>query len=298
MKRFLAFALLLFTLILAAGDKVLIWEASAPGLPGKAYLAGSIHSGKAEWYPLDAAYDRAFDAASVIYFEIYKPNMQEATQKNLMYGLFRDGRTLSQVLGMADFQQLCKFYAQFAPNMSPMVLDRFRPWMLTVQISQFYLLQHPEIRREYGLENVFTKHIGNKTAGSLETIDSQLGAVSGISDAAAGRLLMEGVREFASAGKDMERIFRALETGEPAALTLITDEMAFKHPEFHRALFVERNRRMAEKIHSMLKEKQIVFVLVGAGHFAGKENILELLRDRGCTTVQLKRAGKPGRLKP
>ena len=298
MKRFLAFALLLFTLILAAGDKVLIWEASAPGLPGKAYLAGSIHSGKAEWYPLDAAYDRAFDAASVIYFEIYKPNMQEATQKNLMYGLFRDGRTLSQVLGMADFQQLCKFYAQFAPNMNPMVLDRFRPWMLTVQISQFYLLQHPEIRREYGLENVFTKHIGNKPAHSLETIDSQLGAVSGISDAAAGRLLMEGVREFASAGKDMERIFRALETGEPTALTLITDEMAFKHPEFHRALFVERNRRMAEKIYSMLKEKQIVFVLVGAGHFAGKENILELLRDRGCTTVQLKRIGKPGRIKP
>ena len=55
---------------------------------------------------------------------------------------------------------------------------------------------------------------------------------------------------------------------------------------------------MAEKIYSMLKQKQTVFVLVGAGHFAGKENILELLRDRGCTTVQLKRVGKPGRLKP
>ena len=76
MKRFLSFALLLFTLILAAGDKVLIWEASAPGLPGKAYLAGSIHSGKAEWYPLDAAYDRALDASSVVYFEIYKPDNQ------------------------------------------------------------------------------------------------------------------------------------------------------------------------------------------------------------------------------
>ena len=298
MKRFLTFALLLFTLILAAGDKVLIWEVSAPGLPGKAYLAGSIHSGKAEWYPLDAAYDRAFDAASVICFEIYKPNVQEATQKNLMYGLFRDGRTLSQVLGMTDFQQLCQFYARFAPNVNPMVLERFRPWMLTVQISQLYLMQHPEIRREYGLENVFTKHIGSKTPASLETIDSQLRSISEISDAAAGRLLMQGVREFADAGKDLKRIFRALETGEPAALTTITDEMAFKHPEFHRALFIERNRRMAEKIYSMLKTKQVVFVLVGAGHFAGRENILELLRERGCTTVQLKRVGRPGRLKP
>ncbi|MBO4647196.1 MAG: TraB/GumN family protein [Lentisphaeria bacterium] len=298
MKRLLSFVLLLFTLILAAGDKVLIWEASAPGLPGKAYLAGSIHSGKAEWYPLDAAYDRAFDAASTVYFEIYKPDLQEATQKNLILGMFHDGRTLSQVLGMNDFQQVCKFYAQFLPAMKPMMLERFRPWMLSVQISQFYLMQHPEIRRECGLESVFTKHIGSKTPGSLETIDSQLESISRISDAAAGRLLMEGVREFANAGKDMERIFRALETGEPAALTLITDEMAFKHPEFHRVLFVERNRKMVEKIYSMLKQKQTVFILVGAGHFAGKENILELLRDRGCTTIQLKRVGKPGRLKP
>jgi len=298
MKRFLTFALLFFILILAAGDKVLIWEASAPGLPGKAYLAGSIHSGKAEWYPLDAAYDRAFDAASVIYFEIYKPDMQEATQKNLMHGIFRDGRTLSQVLGMADFQQLCKFYAQFVPNVNPLRLERFRPWLLSVQISQFYLLRHPEIRRVYGLESVFTKHIGDKTPRSLESIDSQLLSISRISDAAAGRLLIKGVREFADAGKDMQRIFRALETGEPAALTLITDEMAFKHPEFHRALFIDRNRNIAEKVYSMLKQKQTVFVLVGAGHLAGKENILELLRDRGCTTVQLKRAGKPGRLKP
>jgi len=58
------------------------------------------------------------------------------------------------------------------------------------------------------------------------------------------------------------------------------------------------NQRIAGKIYKMLKEKQTVFILVGAGHFAGKGNILELLRDRGCTTIQLKRLGKTGRIKP
>jgi len=71
MVRLLTFILISLVFLLSAGDKVLIWEVSAPNLPGKAYLAGSIHSGKAKWYPLNEAYDRAFDASSVVYFEIY-----------------------------------------------------------------------------------------------------------------------------------------------------------------------------------------------------------------------------------
>ncbi len=298
MVRLLTFILISFVFLLSAGDKVLIWEVSAPDLPGKAFLAGSIHSGKAQWYPLDAAYDRAFDASSAVYFEIYKPDPQEIAKWMTLYGLFRDGRTLSQVIGYPDFQQVCQFFAAHLPNMQQATLERLRPWMISVQISEIYLMQHPEISRAYGLESVFTKHLGKKQPGSLESIDTQFKAMSDISDAAAGRLLMEGIRDFANAGRNLKRIFRALETGVPDELSLITNEMAFKHPEFHRKLFVERNQQIAEKIYEMLKRKQTVFVLVGAGHFAGKGNILEYLRGKDCTTVQLERLGKPGRLKP
>lgn len=298
MVRLLTFILISFVFLLSAGDKVLIWEVSAPDLPGKAFLAGSIHSGKAQWYPLDAAYDRAFDASSAVYFEIYKPDPQEVAKWTMLYGLFRDGRTLSLVIGYPDFQQVCQFFAAHSPNMQPAMLERLRPWMISVQISNIYLMKHPEISRAYGLETVFTKHLGNKKPGSLESIDSQFKAMSDISDAAAGRLLMDGIRNFADAGRDLKRIFRALETGVPDDLSLITNEMAFKHPEFHRKLFVERNQLIAAKIYEMLKQKQTVFILVGAGHFAGKGNILEYLREKDCTTVQLKRLDRPGRLKP
>ena len=298
MTRILAVILIACSFILAADGKVLIWEVSAPNLPGKAYLAGSIHSGKAKWYPLDEAYDRAFDASSVIFFEIYKPDPQEIAKWTMLFGLFRDGRTLSQVIGAPDFQEVCRFYAVHSPNMQTALLERFRPWMLSVQVSNIYLMKHPEISREFGLESVFTKHLGGKKAESLESIEVQLKAMSDISDAAAARLLMEGIREFANAGRDLKRIFHALETGVPDDLSLITNEMAFKHPEFHRKLFVERNQLIAAKIYEMLQRKQTVFVLVGAGHFAGKGSILEHLRNRDCTTVQLKRLNQPGRLKP
>lgn len=298
MSRFLCIFLIAFSFILAADGKVLVWEVSAPYMPGKAFLAGSIHCGKAQWYPLDAAYDRAFDSAGVVYFEIHKPDPQIISKWTLLFGLFRDGRTLSQTIGFPDFQLVCQFYAAHSPNMKPQLLERFRPWMLSMQISQIYLQKHPEISREFGLETVFTRHLGNKQAGSLESVESQFKAMSDVSDAAAGRVLMEGIRDFSNAGRDLKRIFHALETGVPDELSLITNEMAFKHPEFHRKLFLERNRKIAGKICKMLKEKQTVFILVGAGHFAGKGNILEFLREKGCTTIQLKRLNKPGRIKP
>jgi len=298
MKRILLAAVLFAGVILAAGEKILVWEASAPGLPGKAYLAGSIHSGKAQWYPLDSAYDRALDAASAVYFEIYQPDQQEVAQKTLIYGVFRNGKTLSQVLGMADFQRVCTFYAAYSPGMNAAVLERFRPWLLSIHLSQFYFAQHPEINRNFGMENVFAKHLGNKSARSLETIDGQLQAISAVSDVASGRVLMEGIQDFSRADEELNRIFRALESGVPDELARFANEMAFKHPEFHRELFLNRNRRIAEQIYSMLKEKQTVFILVGAGHLAGTGNILEYLREKGCRTVQLPRLGKPGRIRP
>lgn len=298
MHRFLCAVLISFSFLLAADGKVLIWETSAKGLPGKAFVAGSIHSGKASWYPLDEAYDRALDASSSVYFEIFRPDNQEIARKTLFYGVFRDGKTLSQILGYPDFQAVSVFIRKINPALEPAVLERLRPWMLSIQISNIYLMQHPEISRACGLESVFTRHLGSRKGESLESVDSQLRAMSNVPDAAAGRLLMEGIRDFESAGRDLKRIFHALETGVPDELSLITNEMAFKHPQFHSILFLKRNERIAEKIYEMLKQKQTVFILVGAGHLAGQGNILELLRNRGCTTIQLKRLGKPGRLKP
>ena len=301
MNRIVSVIFFLLAFVLSAGGKVLIWETSAPGLPGKIYLAGSIHSGKAQWYPLDAAYDRALDACNSVYFEIYKPDDRIIGQLTMSAGVFRDGKTLPQVIGYKEFQTVCRFYAEQAPGTGmdqPAMLERFRPWLLSVQLSQFYLMKHPEISRKYGLENVFTKNLGSRNGYSLESPESQIQAMSGVSDIAAGRLLLDGIRNFANAGRDLQRIFRGLETGEPDEIALIANEMAFKHPEFHRRLFLNRNHAIAGKIYTMLKKKQVVFILVGAGHLAGNGNILELLREKGCTTVQLKRLGRPGRIKP
>jgi len=167
-----------------------------------------------------------------------------------------------------------------------------------MQISQFYLQKHPEYRADLGFEKIFRQHLGKRTPVSMESIDRQFRSMASISDAAAGRLLMESIREFDQAGRDLERIERGLGSGASHELALIANELAFRHVEIHQAMFLDRNRDMAERILEAFKSKKTVFVLVGAGHFAGKGSILEILLAKGCKLVQQPRTGKPGRLKP
>lgn len=298
MRNFIFLVLSLLCFVLAGTEKVLVWETAAPGLPGKVYLTGSIHVGKKEWYPLDKTYDQVLEASSAVYFEISDPNPALIAQESQRYGMFPPGRTLSGVLGFADFQTVCAFFSRNEPNMIPMVLERIRPWLLNISLARIYLMKHPEFSVECGLEKVFSRHLGNRKAYSLETVESQFSAMAKVPDAAAGRMLLESIRDFNQAGRDLKRIMESLENGSPDNLTMITNEMAFKHPEYFRCLFLERNQLMTEKIYDLLKEKQTVMVLIGAGHFAGTGSILEYLWEKGCTTIQLKRTGTPGKIRP
>ena len=51
LKKVLLMLFLLLAAITFAADKALIWEVTKTGQPGKIYLVGSIHLGRADWYP-------------------------------------------------------------------------------------------------------------------------------------------------------------------------------------------------------------------------------------------------------
>jgi uncharacterized protein YbaP (TraB family) len=56
--------------------------------------------------------------------------------------------------------------------------------------------------------------------------------------------------------------------------------------QFYRKLLDDRNVVMADKIDAWLGEDTDVFVVVGAGHFAGEMGILHLLEQKGWKVEQ------------
>lgn len=298
MRCFLSMLLFFFVLILTAGEKILVWQATSPNLPGKLYLAGSVHIGKKSWYPLDSAYDKLVNESSAIYYEIHKLDKMEAAQISMQHGFFPGNENLSHIANMSELVTIKNFMSQYSKSVPVYLVERFRPWLLNLEVAGAYLQTRKDLSRECGLESVFTKTFSDKPSFSLETIQLQVQSMSKVQDSIVLRMLLDSIRDFKNAGRDLERIFQAFETGDPAHLVPITTTMAFRYPAFYQSLIADRNQLMGQKIYRLMKKKQTVFILVGAAHLTGKDSLLDYLRERDCLIEQVNRSGVKGKIQP
>lgn len=68
---------------------------------------------------------------------------------------------------------------------------------------------------------------------------------------------------------------------------LIIQEAQSQDPQSYQTLFVERNQNWIPQIEALFNNKEKELVLVGAGHLAGKDSVLALLRAKGYTVSKL-----------
>ena len=61
----------------------------------------------------------------------------------------------------------------------------------------------------------------------------------------------------------------------------LTNAELADQPDAKKALLTDRNQRWALQIETMLREKRVFFITVGAGHLAGPEGVPALLRAAG-----------------
>ena len=109
--------------------------------------------------------------------------------------------------------------------------------------------------------------------------------------------ILKSVRNPEKAKRELDATLESLHSGDIAGLAEMCGEIARETPQIYRKLFVERNIAIAEKLLPLLKTGKVCFVLVGAGHFAGQDNIRELLVKAGCQVVQLDKTGRKGTIK-
>ena len=290
---------LLFTVfsLLCASEKLLLWEAVHPEKAGKLFLAGSIHLGKKELFPLDRRYDEILAQSDEMVFEVYDRD-PEVTRKTALEfiqkkAFYPPGKDLKQLMGENNLFLLDSFYKSKG-NMLFMQngLSR-RPWIIMLDLTQI-TAQESKLDLRYGFEEVFRNLKKERPARGLEQVYTQLSMLEGTDEKILCSIILNGIKDPAKEKKELENILTAFRTGDISLLAAQTDEMAEKYPLFHKRLFLARNYDMAEKLSGFAAEKKTFFVLVGAAHFAGKGNILKLLRGKGFLVRQLEKTGKKG----
>lgn len=268
-------------------ENSLLWEISGNNLRQPSYLFGTIHMIPASDFFLPESVKRAFDASSTVTFEIDTENMDNPMMLFSMLGnmTMQNDTTLRDLLSDGDYLMVKNHFDQLGLPLS--LLEQVKPIFLSVLAADDMgggTGAAMEGMKSYELELTTMAKERNKKIEGLESIAYQLSLFDSIPYAVQAKMLVDAV-----AGED-----RGIEEdGEDSLDELIgyyKDQDIFRLQEmvekeegiagFQNVLLTNRNRNWIEPMTKMMR-RETVFFAVGAGHLAGANGLIALLRMEG-----------------
>jgi len=268
------------------GGKGFMWEVENNG--NTVYLVGSIHIADNSFYPLRPEFEEAFAEADYLGVEIdLSKAAGEAQQKMVMdMGMYQDGTTLKDHISGETYAKLGKILQQ--SGMKPDALDAFKPWVVETTISSLKSVK-AGYEAAAGIDLYFIqKAIERKIpVVELESYESQLSMFNGFSKELQEKNLNNALDNFDVLDDGVDKMAEMWKTGNDEQLLELTNSMAAE-PEYNKAMLIDRNEKMAEKIDGYLKngKKEEYFIVVGAAHYLGEHGIIKLLQDKGYAVVR------------
>lgn len=249
------------------------------------YLGGSVHILKSGLYPLPIQYQQAFDAAEHLVLEVnlaaYTP--QQMQFKVMQFSMLPDTQQLTDIMRPAAHAKLSAVTAQYGLPLAQMA--RFKPSFITQQLALLALIS-VGYDPSQGVETYFTQQAQDKEILELESIDFQLGLLMGQPLDAQVRMVEDTLSQMDEFEPFTADLITAWLSGDDSAFKQAFDAQSGASPEsqaFMRKLMDERNVGMADKIGGYLASQDSYFVLVGAAHYIGENNIIQLLQRQGFT---------------
>ncbi len=132
---------------------------------------------------------------------------------------------------------------------------------------------------EMTLRNTFAA--AGKPVQQLETNAQQLGFFDGLPEAAQRELLEGAVESPAVAKRQFDAMLAAWMNGDVEAIARTFNSELRSSPELKEMLLRRRNENWSYWLHSRLAHPGTVMVAVGAGHLAGSDSVVEMLKKRG-----------------
>ncbi|MBN1782662.1 TraB/GumN family protein [bacterium] len=261
-----------------------LWTADGPDF--SVSILGSIHVLGAADYPLDPAIESAYRNAEAVYFEIDMDSTSlPAVQGKIMMAGMLKGQTLSDVLGDSVSGELKKMLLRF--NVPFETVQAFKPWFVASMLTMIKL-NALGVGQQYGVDQYFYgKALGDqKRRGSMEAIADQIGCFSAMDKAMEQALLLETLNSLDSLEYEFLELKTAWATGDVMAIDSLMNRDMDDYPELSKVLVGDRNRKWAERVKRIVRNRENAMIIVGAGHLVGKESLIELLGREGMVFEQ------------
>jgi uncharacterized protein YbaP (TraB family) len=274
----------------SAAVTALLWEVKSA--TNTVYLFGSVHLAKADFYPLPAATEKAYLQADTVVVELdITDDMASAKAMPLL--TFTAPDKLENHLDTVTWAMLKK-----VAGTSIAQYQAYKPAVVATGLALRAFAQQG-YDPAYGIDLHFIRRAkaDQKRLVELESMAFQAGVLGGLSDADGSALLqqtLEGLQPGPARGqmqREAEAMIASWKSGDARALASMLRDAANKDAGSKRLmklLLDDRNVAMTEKITGLLESGSKAFIVVGAGHLAGRNSIVDLLQRQDYQIRQIK----------
>jgi uncharacterized protein len=272
----------------ARDSKLFFWKVSSP--TSEAYLLGSIHLGKKEWYPMAREIEAAFDKSTHLVLEADPAKVEGVQALIFQHALYAGDDTLAKHVPAETLKATMDLAAGM--GLPPASLEKMKPWFVAMTLAVISV-QKLGYAPEFGVDRHFSDRAKEKSKRvvELESMEFQIKLLSGFSDEIQAKYLAATVEESSKVQEQMAKMVESWRKGDLAEFEKETvTKPREKRPDladFHKKMIDDRNEGMARKIEGYLQTKDVHFVIAGAAHLVGEKGIVKLLEKKGFKVEQI-----------
>lgn len=273
---------------LAAGSAAaqnLLWEVTS--LSNRVWLFGTVHAGRADWYPLPRTVEDAFESAPALFVEADITDAA-AMAKSAAATVYTPPDALRQHVPAGDYARLLKLLPRY--GLTEAEVARMKPFMAaSLLVFQEWARQGYPPRYAvdaYLLERAKAEH---KRVVELEGVDAQIRLMDTLTDREDETYFHStvGALESGLTAGLIRGIVRAWQVGDPQVLLDASRRYNERVPgaaALEERFVWSRNPHWLEAIETLLdRSNEPAFVAVGALHLVGPRGLVEQLRAHGYT---------------
>ncbi len=244
----------------AAGAKALLWEVKSA--THSVYVFGSMHVARSDFYPLPKAVEDAYRQADELVVEVDISDLAKVS-RSIPLLTYAPPDSLDKHVSPQVWKQLEAASSRSRQDVD--ALKSLRPATLASALVVGALSEHG--------------------------YDPQAGVLAGLTDDEGDAMLRETLEETQSGEllTNADRLASAWKAGDDEAIARLLREAnkdAASQKIFSK-LFDERNPAMADKIAALASGPEHALIVIGAGHLAGQNNVLDLLKAKGLQVRRL-----------
>jgi uncharacterized protein YbaP (TraB family) len=251
------------------------------------YLGGTCHILRTNDYPLPTEFDAAYEAADSLVFEVDPDELQDPAfaMKLMAESVYKDGRTLKSVLNDEAYSALVEECRK--ANMPIEMIQSMKPGMAVMLLTIQELMKAGVSQEGVDLHYGKQAKADGKTVASLESTDFQLQLITSLGEGLESELVLYTLNDLHQINDLFDEMIVAWRSGNLDTINQLFVEDMEAAPGIYDTLLKDRNARWLPQIETMLKTAPIELVLVGVGHMAGEDGLIQMLQAKGYAVTQV-----------